>query len=75
MAPVTKGNCEFCGDAVLEIETAAVPVTGWVSERKAGGANQILDKHVIRGRVAHATCVKQQAAKKKRGIADSQLSF
>jgi hypothetical protein len=55
---VSRGTCEVCKQPVQAIETAAYPITGWVSERKGGGANAVIGKKVLPDRVAHAICVK-----------------
>jgi hypothetical protein len=74
VAPV-KGNCEICGNVIGPVETAAVPITGWASQRSGGGANQILDKKVIPDRIAHAVCVRERAKRQKNGVGNDQMSL
>lgn len=68
-----KGVCEFCKSDITAVESAAVPITGWVSERKGGGANAVLGKVVVPDRIAHTTCLKQELQKQKSGVASGQL--
>lgn len=72
---ISKGNCEICGQQITQVETAAVPITGWAVERTAGGANQIVDKQVVAGRIAHAVCVRLKSRRKKSGHIEGQLTF
>ena len=73
--PRVKGNCEICGNVIGPVETSAVPITGWASERIGGGANQILDKKVIPDRIAHALCVRERAKRTQRGVGSDQMTF
>ena len=66
----SRGDCHFCAQPVLSIETAAWPVTGWEAER--GAHNLIGRERVNDGRVAHAACAKRAADLERRGIAGGQ---
>jgi hypothetical protein len=72
----SRGDCHFCAQPVLSIETAAWPVVGWEAERGRGGANQIIGRErVLDGRIAHAACAKRAAERSRRGIAHAQESL
>jgi hypothetical protein len=60
------GYCERCGTAVAE-DQAAYPVTGWEARRTAGGANAILDRRRVPGKVAHESCVRDHARRRRAG--------
>jgi hypothetical protein len=72
---VSKGVCEICGKEIGAVESSAVPITGWVSERKGGGANAVIGKVVIPNRVAHTVCLKSSLGKAKRGHVEGQMSL
>ena len=74
MSP-SRGVCEFCGEPVEALHTAAYPVQGWESERGAGGTNALIGRERILGRIAHAACARQAANRRRRGIADEQGSL
>lgn len=71
MSP-SRGVCEFCGEPVETLHTAAYPVQGWESER---GTNAIIGRERILGRIAHAACARSAADRRRRGIADQQGSL
>jgi hypothetical protein len=70
-----RGTCDICGDPVTNTQRAAFPVTGWELERGAGGANQITGRKRIPGRIAHASCVRQQVWAEQRGLRDQTQMF
>lgn len=49
------GPCMYCGAAV-EAESAAYPVQGFELTRRGGGANRILGRERVPGKIAHKTC-------------------
>ena len=66
------GTCVFCQRPVYGVEGVAYGVVGWEGVRSAGGANQILMRQRVDGKVSHLACVRVQADRQKRGIAPDQ---
>lgn len=66
------GECLFCGKFVYEHEGPAYGVIGWEGSRSAGGANQIMLRTRVDGKVAHTRCVRYASDRQKRGIALDQ---
>jgi len=69
-----KGICAICGREVTPFQRAAWRVSGWESERDAGGANQIKDRRRS-GEVAHAACLDESLRRGRRGVGDEQESL
>lgn len=65
------GPCEFCGRAVNP-DFAAYPITGWEVIRAGGGANRILGRERVPGRIAHIACAEREVALRRQGIAPGQ---
>lgn len=53
---VERGICEFCGNPVTGLHTAAFRIRGWEVERQDGGANRILGRERQPNRIVHAWC-------------------
>lgn len=66
------GECAFCRRPVYGVEGAAFGVVGWEGMRSGGGANQIIMRTRVDGKVAHLACVRHQADLAKRGVAADQ---
>lgn len=65
------GPCLFCGRTV-EAEHAAYPVRGFETTRSGGGANRILGRERVPGKIAHVTCAESEVARRRRGISSAQ---
>ena len=67
-----QGKCHYCSLAVYTANGVAFGVVGWVGVRAQGGANQIILRTRVPGKVAHLACAKHAADLAKRGISASQ---
>jgi hypothetical protein len=67
-----QGECFYCRQPVYGVEGVAYGVVGWEGVRAQGGANQIIMRTRVDGKVAHLACARHQADLAKRGIAPDQ---
>jgi hypothetical protein len=67
-----KGTCVDCGGEVLRIQTAVYEVRGYERERDRGGANHVLERVRVDGRVWHEHCfpawLRRQHARGEQGV-------
>ena len=67
------GQCEVCKETVRTSE-AAYPVTGWEVVRDGGGANRILGRERVPGRIAHWWCAEEKVRRDRFGL-EGQVSL
>ena len=67
-----QGECYYCREGVYTAQGVAFGVVGWEGVRAQGGANQIIMRQRVSGKVAHLACARHQADMAKRGIAPNQ---